>query len=202
MKRAAAIRHPVTYATERLAALSDGLFSIAATLLIIDVRLPPGEAPFQWSALADIAPKLLGYVISFLVIGQLWVAHHGKLHLVARLDTRGLWLNLLFLMFVAFIPFPTAILSEHANRDAVVLYALTIVAASTLLAVLWLHIGRQQAWLAPGGEVLERYRHERLRSLALPVVFLLSIPLAFFDPAWAMYSWLLLVPVAWWLARR
>lgn len=191
-----------TWPTERAAALSDGLFSIAATLLVIDVRLPPGEGAFHWAMLGQIAPRILGYLISFVVIGQLWIAHHRKLRVVERIDARGLWLNLLFLMFVAFIPFPTAVLSEHGNRDAVVLYALTIVAASSMLILLWAHLGRHREWLVQRDTLVEDLRRERLRTMVVPAVFLLSMPLAWHEPRWAMYSWIVLAPVAWVLGRR
>ncbi len=191
-----------TWPTDRAAALSDGLFSIAATLLVIDVRLPPGEETFHWAMLGQIAPRILGYLISFLVIGQLWIAHHRKLRMVERIDARALWLNLLFLMLVAFIPFPTAVLSEHGNRDAVVFYAATIVAASSMLLLLWLHLGRHRDWLVQGPSLAAEFRREGRRTLLVPAVFLLSMPLAWLDPAWAMYSWLLLLPAALLLGRR
>ncbi len=191
-----------TWPTDRAAALSDGLFSIAATLLVIDVRLPPGEETFHWTMLGQIAPRILGYLISFVVIGQLWIAHHRKLRMVERIDARALWLNLLFLMLVAFIPFPTAVLSEHGNRDAVVFYAATIVAASSMLMLLWLHLGRHRDWLVQGPSLAAEFRREGRRTLLVPAVFLLSMPLAWLDPAWAMYSWLLLLPAALLLGRR
>lgn len=191
-----------TWPTDRAAALSDGLFSIAATLLVIDVRLPPGEETFHWTMLGQIAPRILGYLISFVVIGQLWIAHHRKLRMVERIDARALWLNLLFLMFVAFIPFPTAVLSEHGNRDAVVFYAATIVAASSMLMLLWLHLGRHRDWLVQGPSLAADVSREGRRTLLVPAVFLLSMPLAWLDPAWAMYSWLLLLPAALLLGRR
>ncbi|KAA0218020.1 MAG: DUF1211 domain-containing protein [Lautropia sp.] len=191
-----------TWPTDRAAALSDGLFSIAATLLVIDVRLPPGEETFHWTMLGQIAPRILGYLISFVVIGQLWIAHHRKLRMVERIDARALWLNLLFLMLVAFIPFPTAVLSEHGNRDAVVFYAATIVAASSMLLLLWLHLGRHRDWLVQGPSLAAEFRREGRRTLLVPAVFLLSMPLAWLDPAWAMYSWLLLLPAALLLGRR
>ncbi len=191
-----------TWPTDRAAALSDGLFSIAATLLVIDVRLPPGEETFHWTMLGQIAPRILGYLISFVVIGQLWIAHHRKLRMVERIDARALWLNLLFLMLVAFIPFPTAVLSEHGNRDAVVFYAATIVAASSMLMLLWLHLGRHRDWLVQGPSLAADVSREGRRTLLVPAVFLLSMPLAWLDPAWAMYSWLLLLPAALLLGRR
>lgn len=192
---------PALLASERLVALSDGVFSIAATLLVIDVRLPGGETSFQWSSLAAISWRILAYAISFLVIGQLWIVYHRRMRFVAHLDTRAAWLNLLFLMAVAFIPFPTSVLSEYGNTEAVVLYAVTFVTASVLLSLFWFYASRHHAWLVAGTTV-EEIRRERRRSFAPPVVFLASIPLAFVDPDWAMYFWLLLVPIAGLQSRR
>ncbi len=191
-----------TFPTERAAALSDGVFAVAATLLVIDVRLPAGQGGFTFAMLGPIAPQILGYVISFLVTGQMWLAYHRKLQLVQRIDKRGLALNLLFLMCVAFIPFSTAVLSAHGTRDAVVLYALTIVAASAMLTLLWLHLRRHRDWLVAGPHAGVDHRREALRTLLVPAVFLLSIPLAWLDPDWAMASWLLLVPAALLVGRR
>jgi uncharacterized membrane protein len=189
------------FASERIVALSDGVFSVVATLLILDVRLPPGNSTFEWAAFTGIWPQVLGYVISFLVTGQFWIAYHRKMRFVEHLDLRAIWLNLAFLMVVAFIPFATSVLSEHGNRDAVVLYALTAIVASTMLSLLWLYISRHSKWLH-GGRATEEHRQERLRGLAPPLVFLSSIPIAFLDPDWAMYSWILLVPLVMLAARR
>ncbi len=191
----------VLFPSERIIALSDGVFSVAATLLIMDVRLPASGSPFEWAAFTGIWPRVLGYAISFLVTGQFWIAYHRKMRFVERVDVRAVWLNLVFLMTVAFIPFSTSVLSEHGNRDAVVLYALTAIAASTMLLLLWLYIGRHSAWLH-GGRATQEQQSERLRGLAPPLVFLVSIPIAFLDPDWAMYSWILLVPIVVLMARR
>ncbi len=99
-------------------------------------------------------------------------------------------------MAVAACGRPRHVLSEYGNRDAVVLYAATIVAASSLLMLLWLHLGRHRDWLVQGPTLAAGLRRERQRTLMVPAVFLLSMPLAWLDPAWAMYSWLLLLPAA------
>jgi uncharacterized membrane protein len=180
---------------ERFAALSDGVFSIAATLLVLDVRLPAGVEGFHWAELGSVAPHLLGYVISFLVIARMWIAQHRALRHVARLDARALWLGLLFLMLVAFVPFPTSVLAEHGNRDAVVFYAATIVALSLLLAAFGTYVGRHPEWLPAADDETDDQRREGLRPWAVPAVFALSIPIAWFDPDWAMAFWILLVPI-------
>lgn len=187
------------FGTERFAALSDGVFSIAATLLVLDVRLPAGVDEFRWNQLAAVAPHLLGYAISFLVIARMWIAQHRVLRPVERVDARALWLGLLFLMLVAFVPFPTSVLAEHGNRDAVVLYASTIVALSLLLSAFGAYVARRPEWLREGEG--ESYRRDGFRPWAVPAVFALSIPIAWFDPDWAMAFWLLLVPLGFALRR-
>lgn len=183
---------PPLFGTERIAALSDGVFSIAATLLVLDVRLAPGTE-FRWAELATIAPHLLGYVISFLVIARMWLVQHRLLRPLEQLDARALWLALLFLMLVAFVPFPTSVLAEHGNRDAVVLYAATIIALSLLLTAFGAYVGRHPEWLREGED--GDYRREGSRRWAVPAVFALSIPIAWLDPNWAMALWVLLVPI-------
>ena len=176
------------------------MFAVAATLLVVDVRLPPGLATFDWMALGAISANILGYVISFLVAGQLWIAYHRKMRFVERVDIKAVWLNLLFLMVVAFIPFTTSTLSEYGNRQAVVLYALVFITASLMLSMFWLYLCRHPDWLNDAQDS-EAHRRERRRGWLPPLVFLASIPIAFVNPDWAMYSWLLLAPLGM-LARR
>ncbi|MFP5405787.1 MAG: hypothetical protein ACLGHY_05445, partial [Gammaproteobacteria bacterium] len=107
----------------------------------------------------------------------------------------------LFLMIVAFIPFTTATLGKYGNRQAVILYAVVFVAASVMLSMLWFYIARHPAWLT-GGQATDEHRRERNWGLLPPLVFLASIPIAFIDADWAMYSWLLLVPIAMLRRRR
>ena len=186
---------------ERVLALSDGVFAVAATLLVVDVRLPRGLAAFDWDALGAISANILGYVISFLVAGQLWIAYQRKMRFVERVDMKAVWLNLLFLMVVAFIPFTTSTLSEYGNRQAVILYALVFIAASLMLAAFWLYLCRHPGWLKAGQDS-EAHRRERRRGWLPPLVFLASIPIAFVDPDWAMYCWLLLAPLGMLMKRR
>ena len=103
--------------TTRLEAFSDGVFAIAITLLILEVKVPD-HAEIQalgglWPALAHRWPSLLGYLISFATIGIMWANHHAIFTYVRRCDRPFLLANLLLLMTVAFLPFPTAVLAEH-----------------------------------------------------------------------------------------
>ncbi len=99
--------------TSRLEAFSDGVFAIAITLLIIEVRVPHAEEGGLAAALAQQWPSYVAYATSFAVIGIMWVNHHALIQVVAVVDRPLLFLNLLLLMFVAFVPFPTALLAEN-----------------------------------------------------------------------------------------
>ena len=110
---------------ERLTFFSDAVFAIAMTLLVIEVRLPHLSI---WTdatlaqALADLVPNFIGFVISFVVIGRFWLAHHRVFGLLARTSERLLAINLALLLTVAFMPFPTAVISEHGELSVAVLF--------------------------------------------------------------------------------
>src|SRR5262249_34533535 len=97
----------------RLEAFSDGVFAIVITLLILDIRIP--EVPYRqlWPALTAAGPRLLAYVMSFLLIGLYWVFHHHGMQRLERTDGVFIWLNILFLLFVSFLPFPTVLLGRY-----------------------------------------------------------------------------------------
>jgi len=96
-------------ATNRLEAFSDGVTAIAITLLVLEITVPPGET--LGLGLLHLWPSYLAYAISFVVIGAIWLNHHAMFDLIVRADHCLLLLNTLHLMFIAFLPFPTAVLA-------------------------------------------------------------------------------------------
>ena len=102
--------------TRRLEAFSDGVFAIAITLLVLEIPVPKAGQRGLWDALLAQWPSFVSYLVSFSVIGIIWVNHHGVLDHLARADRGVLFLNLLFLLGVAFIPFPTERLAEHLTK--------------------------------------------------------------------------------------
>ena len=107
---------------DRIVNLSDAVFAIAMTLLVLDLRVPDlpeglvdSELP---AALLSLWPKYLGYVLSFVVIGTFWVIHHSIFRSIRRYDRTLLWLNFLFLMFVAFVPFPPRCSANTATTSS------------------------------------------------------------------------------------
>jgi TMEM175 potassium channel family protein len=135
----------------RILALSDGVFAIAITLLILEIAVPPttGDADLS-KALLGLWPRYLAYVLSFVVIARFWVTHHLAFRLIARYDAVLVWLNLLLLMFVAFLPFPTAVLGEHnGSPPAAVLYGAAVALAGAASAGYWWYASGRGRLLRP-----------------------------------------------------
>ena len=134
----------VTRRTARMEAFSDGVFAIAITLLVLDLAIPATTQSTRHllDAVGDEWPGYLGYIVSFATVGALWLGHNAITDYLDRADTALLRLNLLLLLFVSFLPFPTRLLSEYvgtdqAERVACTFYGLVLLAAASLLALLW-----------------------------------------------------------------
>lgn len=184
---------------ERLVFFSDAVFAIAITLLALEIRLPVEATNLTnqnlLAVLLSIWPKYLSFIISFLVIGNFWIAHHRRFSLLTRYDNRLLVLNLLMLMSIAFIPFPTAIISENGNRTATIFYALAIIVTGLLSALLWWYTAWENRLIDKSVDKQE-VRRNLLSILTTPAVFLLSIGLAFINPDLGKFSWILTAPAA------
>jgi TMEM175 potassium channel family protein len=133
--------------TARMEAFSDGVFAIAITLLVLELGVPDGSADDLLGAVLAQWPSFLAYVVSFATIGAVWLSHTAITEHLDRVDATFVRLNLLLLLVVSFIPFPTRLLAEHiaeqnAERVATALYGLTLLLASVLIAVLWRHAVR------------------------------------------------------------
>lgn len=120
--------HAASLSFERIAFFSDAVFAIAITLLVIEVRLPHFETVNETvllNALIGLIPQYVGYFVSFFVIGRFWIGHHQLFTLIDRADDGFIWRNLLLLLSIAFMPFPTAVIGEFAGlRSGVCFYAL------------------------------------------------------------------------------
>lgn len=189
---------------DRLVFFSDAVFAIAITLLALEIRLPAGDFADDaalWQALLSMTDAYLAFAISFWVIASFWLGHHRLFLHIQRYDDRLLLLNFLLLMLIAFVPFPTTLISEYGNRTAVIVYASTMVASGFTMAAITLYAsGPGRLTDTPQSGTWRRRSMTRLLAVAL--VFGLSIGIAFIDPDWAMYSWLLLIPISLWRRRQ
>ena len=146
--------------TGRTEAFSDGVLAIAITLLVLDLNVPADEFDELWRGILAEWPAYLAYASSFLTIGGIWLRHHGIFSRLAYVDRKLMTLNLLLLMAVSFLPFPTrlvaeAIRNEDAERAAVIFYGTSLLATSVLIGALWAAAARDRALLRPGIEQAE-----------------------------------------------
>jgi uncharacterized membrane protein len=178
--------------TARVEAFSDGIFAIAITLLVLEIQVPSpdltGHGSTLLQALLGLWPSYLGYLISFVTIGVMWVNHHSMFVLIRRTDRYFLLISVFFLMCIAFLPFPTAVLAEYLSepkgrRVAVALYSASFVLIALAYNALW--------WYAVwGGRLLEQdadreaVRNISRRYMMGPTAYTVSFGLAFIN-TWA-----------------
>jgi len=127
---------------ERLAALSDGVFAVAMTLLVLDLRVPVIEAVHSehdlWHGLAALSPRLLMYMMSFMTLGIFWIGQQTQLNHLARSDRSLSWIHILFLFTVSITPFSTTLLAEFTEyRTALVAYWVNILLLGSTLYFSW-----------------------------------------------------------------
>jgi uncharacterized membrane protein len=127
---------------ERLAALSDGIFAVAMTLLVLDLRVPAADAIHSerdlWRALLALSPQLVMYMMSFLTLGIFWVGQQTQLNHLSHSARSLTWMHLLFLFAVTLTPFSTRLLAEHtAYRSALLIYWLNILLLGVALYLTW-----------------------------------------------------------------
>jgi uncharacterized membrane protein len=130
------------FRTGRLEAFSDGVFAIAITLLVLDIGVSATAGQDLGAAIRGLWPSYLAYVASFSTIGAAWLGHNAITEYLERADAAFVRLNLLLLLFVSFLPFPTRLVAEFIHRDkaervAVTFYGIVLLLSSVLLQVLW-----------------------------------------------------------------
>jgi uncharacterized membrane protein len=134
--------------TGRVEAFSDGVFAIAITLLILAVGFEQAQAEGDLGQqLLDLWPAYLAYAASFLTIGIMWVNHHAVFRQFARVDRSLLLLNIMLLMLIAFVPFPTRVVADHAlspddRKAAALLYGSTMTITAILFFCVWIYGSR------------------------------------------------------------
>jgi uncharacterized membrane protein len=141
----------------RLETFADGVFAIAATLLILNVDAQiPGDVEDLGTRILHIWPSYLAYAVSFVTIGIMWVNHHTLMAQVDRTDRRFLFANIGLLMCIAFVPFPTRLVAEHIRgagaRDAALVYGFTMVATAILFSVTWFYASVGRRLLRPDAD--------------------------------------------------
>lgn len=182
----------------RLLALTDGVLSIAMTLLVLDIRLPEASHNLSsaeiWQALGTMRPELSSFALSFYVTARLWLTHARCFRQLQKPTGLLLRLNFIFLFAVVLAPFTTALLADSDSGAAVIIYAAVMGIASLILGIMVLY--SERSGLLPPPDKSEPWRQLLSVHFATALVFALSIIVAIWDASIAEYTWVFLIPVA------
>jgi len=160
---------------DRFNAFTDGVFAIAITLLVLELTVPSADAPLL-PALAEQWQEFLGYLISFVFIGGIWVSHAGMTRLMRQADGVSYGIDLLMLLFVGVLPFSTNLMVTHLSgpdvEAAVVIYGVNVLLASLTLSLLMFYIASERSLVVDGvaDETLDAKVRQRWVVIALNVV--------------------------------
>jgi uncharacterized membrane protein len=189
---------------ERVRAFADAVFAIAITLLALEMTVPEDLPSAELGhALKEALPSVAGYLLSFIVVGALWISHHRLFHMAEALDGPLLYLDLALMALVAALPFPTKIITAYHNSAvATSLYAGTITLSALLITAMAGRLLRRPALCHPDASrslITQSLHH----AVAVAVIFGSSVPVTLISPDAAEYWWVLLaVPVRICVARR
>jgi len=184
--------------TGRIEAFSDGVFAIAITLLILDVKVPASVGPGNLGGvLLEEWPMFLAFLTSFFTIGVMWMNHHRLFTIIGAADDTLIALNLLLLLGITWIPFPTALLATHLrstgnDRVAALIYSATFFAMSILFQILWQYATRTRGIIPP--EKAELASHITKQYMWGPLFYVVAIVLAIFSGT-ACLIWSLLIAI-------
>lgn len=184
---------------ERLILFSDAVFAIAITLLVIEIKIPDEEQLKKLGlleitdrnllkALKHLIPKFLGFLVSFMMIGLYWTIHHRMFGFVTSYTRKMLVLNLVFLFFIALMPFSTGFYSEFAGADMfrhqlkvpLTFYVLNFCCLGFANYFMWVYITNPKNKVAEPPIELLVEKHAKARSIVVPCVFLMMLPVAYF----------------------
>jgi|SRR5215204_1512855 len=182
---------------ERLILFSDAVFAIAITLLVIEIKIPEvhgtSEHPINEGAilqkLAELIPKFIGFLVSFLLIGQYWIVHHRMFSFVINFTDRLIWLNILFLFAIALMPFSTGFYSEYVLKGVVtpvIFYTANIALLGLANFLMWRYLSNQKNNLTENlTPSLAKYFS--LRALTVPTIFVIFSFVYLFKPMIAFF---------------
>lgn len=177
------------YQLDRISFFTDGVFAIAITLLVIEFKVPVIEHPTDhalWDRLAHMGLLLLGFLISFCIVGYYWSVHHRIFGYVEKYTSKLIWLNLMFLFSVVLLPFTSGLLGEYASETALHLpygiYVANICLTASMNAILWFYVSN------PKNEILTHtISRDRILlgfyfTLVVPVLFVISFAVSLYMP--------------------
>ena len=192
--------HPVEFG--RVLTLSDGVFAIALTLLVLSLEVPTGLPPGELGGeLLNISPMMVAFLVSVGIISLFWFSHHELFAEVNRVDHRLMWLNVAYLGLVVMIPFVQRVQGDYPLEPiAYVIFASVLALLNFLDLIMHRHVYRKR--LLDRQWSRRRYRTEIRRGIVLTTGFLISIPLSFLLVNFTIFLWILLIPIDQLVKRR
>lgn len=174
---------------DRISFFTDGVFAIAITLLVIEFKVPVIEHPTDhllWDSLKEMSWKLLGFIISFCIVGYYWSVHHRIFGYVEKYTSRLIWLNLLFLFSVVLLPFTSGLLGEYASDNHLLIpygvYVINICLTALMNAVLWFYVSNPKHDLLTHQISQERILLGFYFTLVVPLLFIISLIIVNYNP--------------------
>jgi uncharacterized membrane protein len=181
-------QHDVWMTTKRIETLVDGVFAIALTLLVLNIDLPQitGKVtdPLLWQYLINLSQELFIYGFSFLLLASFWRAHHQQFFYIKRSDSNLIWLNVIWLMFVALVPFSTNFVSNYGSHMlAMLFFNINMLLIGLFFIFNWSYAKRKNYFI--DGMTSEHYKVVRKIDYILPIAAMLAIAITFVSPLWS-----------------
>ncbi|MCK9152355.1 TMEM175 family protein [Methanobacterium alcaliphilum] len=182
--------------TNRIETLVDGIFAIAMTLLVLTLEVPDFPSPVTNATLQayllSISSKFFIYALSFILLAVFWRIHHVQFHNIKKSDSKLIWINVIWVMFVALVPFSTSLVGDYGSLEvAAVFFNINMFFIGILSFFNWYYAVHHG--LMDNMVIKEYKRHLRL-YLLLPVVAIIAILMSFIIPAWSQLSFILISP--------
>ena len=180
----------------RLEALTDGIFATVMTVLVLGLRTPAAGLS-QSDLLAEIVnllPNIVAYAFSFIVLGLFWIGHHNQFHFIRRTDRTFLWINIVFLLTIGFIPFSTSLLGVYTTSPtAVRVYGANLAATGVVVNTIWWYATHNHR-LVDGDLDNRIIRGTQRRTLVGLIVVLIGLGFSLLDTRITLALYLLLIP--------
>jgi uncharacterized membrane protein len=178
---------PAGFGKNRIEALTDGVYAIAMTLLVLGVEVPRTmeESVPAAQLLISLIPDFFQYILAFIVLAVLWTFHHEQFHHIRFIDRHILWLNILTLMFITMVPFSSSFADTYINQQlASVFFSANLLIIGLLIMAQWEHATKDHQLISPQLDPCE-ILFEKRKNLLIPIIGICAIGLAFIGFAWA-----------------
>ena len=177
--------------TKRIETLTDGIFAIAMTLLVLSINLPEvGAEVGLHQLLFSQWYKFVNYAVSFMLLSVFWVVHHQQFCFIKRTDRHHLWISILVLMFIAMIPFSASLIGDYSNDSlAKIFFAGNLFIIGMLFYVNWAYATHKHRLVEKDLDI-DRIEVGKRRSLVTPAVALAAAGLSLLHPSWSFYAYL------------